>query len=276
VNRRTQLLEQSYKLAVRNKVLSVAPFIPRLSEVGNERQGFFDTDEFKIVIAQLPEYLRDFTRFGFLTGWRKGSIQSLRWQDIADGVIYLRAENSKTRKPETIPLEGELLEIIERRRAAAVLQGLDGQARFSAYVFHRNGKPIGDLRKAWASACTAAGVGKLVCPQCDGDVSQQTGEKETDVKALFVCTACSGRWRHEQLKYIGRIFHDLRRTAARNMVSAGVPPQVAMRITGHRTDAMFRRYAIVDEEQKRQALARTQDYLLRAGERRVVVIGAKK
>jgi hypothetical protein len=32
-----------------------------------------------------------------------------------------------------------------------------------------------------------------------------------------------------------------------------------MEITGHRTDAMFRRYAIVNEEQKREALARAQD-----------------
>ena len=73
-----------------------------------------------------------------------------------------------------------------------------------------------------------------------------------------------------------RIFHDLRRTAARNMVSAGVAPQVAMRITGHRTDAMFRRYAIVDENQKRQALARTQNYLQRTGERRIVSMPRKE
>ena len=46
-----------------------------------------------------------------------------------DDVIYLRAENSKTRKPDTMPLEGELLEIIERRRAAAVLQAEDGERR---------------------------------------------------------------------------------------------------------------------------------------------------
>lgn len=43
-NRRTQLLGQAYKLALRTKKLSAVPFIPRLSEVGNERQGFFETE----------------------------------------------------------------------------------------------------------------------------------------------------------------------------------------------------------------------------------------
>jgi hypothetical protein len=41
-------------------------------------------------------------------------------------------------------------------------------------------------------------------------------------------------------------FHDLRRTAVRNMRRAEVPQVMRMRITGHRTDAMERRYNIVD------------------------------
>jgi integrase len=258
VNRRTQLLGQAFKLGIRNKQLSQQPFIPRLTEIGNERQGFFETADFEAVVAKLPEYLRDFCRFGFVTGWRKGSIESLRWSDVGEDVIYLRAENSKTRKAETMPLEGELQEIIDRRRTAAVIRAKDKEPRFAEYVFHCHGEPVGDFRKAWASACVAAGLGKMICPKCGEEGAER------------ICEACN-----VETRYSGKIFHDFRRTASRNMIAAGVPQAVAMKITGHRTDSMFRRYAIVNEEQKREALAKTQQYLAAAPARKVVAMGGK-
>ena len=52
-------------------------------------------------------------------------------------------------------------------------------------------------------------------------------------------------------------WHGFRRTAARNMVNAGVPEKIAMQITGHKTVSIFRRYHIVAQADKAAALEKT-------------------
>jgi integrase len=257
VNRVTQLVKQAYTLAD----LPV-PKIRRLSEKGNERRGFFAESEIRGVIANLPEYLRDFVLFGYLTGMRRGEIASLEWADLDGDVLTLRGENAKTGEGRTIPLVGELAELIARRREARQINFKD-IVTLSSFIFHSKGLPIREFRKSWRAACCAASVGKLVCPNCSADVDDKRN-----------CTKCLVTWKREELSYVGRLFHDLRRSAVRDLVRAGVPETVAMSISGHRTRAIFDRYNISNTRDQREALNRRAEYLKSVRNEGVVAMAA--
>jgi Integrase len=75
----------------------------------------------------------------------------------------------------------------------------------------------------------------------------------------------------EAAKVPGKLFHDLRRTAVRDMIRGGVSQHVAMAISGHKTPSMFQRYNITSAEDKLDALRRRQSYIEARSEKSNVV-----
>jgi integrase len=152
---------------------------------------------------------------------RLGEVLSLKWEYLKGDVIELQAEDAKGDGDESnarlIPMVGkDLAGILERRKIARQVRAGD-TTTLAASIFHHNGNPIVDIRKAWKTACKKAGVP-------------------------------------------GRLFHDLRRSAVKNLDDAGVSRDVAMQISGHKTQAMYSRYNIADVKRVRKALERTQEF----------------
>jgi integrase len=223
INRELQPLGQALRLALlRHKVTAVPP-IRRLPE-RNTRQGFFERPEFELLVTALPEYLRDVCRFGYCTGWRRGEILGLRWPDVDLDGGAIRLRTSKNGRGRLVVFDDTLRALMERRWQARLTE-----RGVADLVFHNGGAPIVDFRRAWGSACIASGLAVT---------DPETGKVLPD-----------------------RLFHDLRRTAIRNMVRAGVPERVAMEISGHRTRAVFDRYNIVSETDLREATRKTDLYV---------------
>jgi len=218
VNRELSALKRMLNLGAQQTppIVDRVPHISMLEE-NNVRTGFFEHDEFLAVRSCLPEYLKGFVTFGYKSGWRVSEITGLKWSnvDLENRVVCLDIGMTKNKEGRTIYLDDELMGIFNIQR-----QLQKGGNKIFPNVFpNRAGTgPIKDFRKAWKTACKAAGVP-------------------------------------------GRIFHDLRRTAVRNMVRSGIPEQVAMTISGHKTRAVFERYNIVSEGDLMAAARKQEEYL---------------
>ena len=204
------------------------PKFPML-RLNNARQGFFEMEEYEALYRELPPELRPILCAGFFTGCRRGEIMALRWTqvDLERAQIRLERGTTKNDEPRTIPLVPQLLEVLRMQKTIRE-QNWPG----SPWVFfrHATGKRIKRFNGTWDAACRRAGL-----------------------------------WDAERDKPT-KLFHDLRRSAVRNMERGGVPRKVAMSISGHKTESVYNRYNIVNEADLQAGAARLGEYARRMSE----------
>lgn len=201
INRELAALRRAFVLATRAGKAAYCPHIEMLQE-DNAREGFFEEAHYHAILKHGNPLLGAVLGVAYITGWRIKSILRMEWRmvDLQAGRVSLMAFHTKNRKAVTFPLQWGLREIFqERRRLTDIAQQETGQ--IIPYVFHREGKPVRSVRKAWEVARGKAGVP-------------------------------------------GRIIHDFRRTAVRNLLNVGVPLPNIMDMVGFKTLSMLKRYAI--------------------------------
>jgi integrase len=195
---------------------AITPPFPTL-QVHNTRTGFFEREDFDAVRRHLPKPLQAVMTFAFCTGWRvRSEILPLQWKQIDWSAGTVRLEPDTTKNDEG------------RTFPFAVLPELHAM-----------------LQDQWEhTKALQRATGRLI-----GPVFHRNGNP---IKDFY------GAWRAacDAAKVPGRIPHDFRRTAVRNLERAGVPRSVAMKLTGHKTEAVYRRYAIVSEADLSDGLRR--------------------
>jgi integrase len=226
INRELQILKRTFSLAIKSRRIAMRPDIPMLEE-DNVRTGFFEREQYSSVQAHLPDDVQPVIEFGYLTGWPIPSeVLTLEWRhvDFDGGEVKLDAANSKNKKPRTFPFTAALHTLLEDQWAEH--EKLKKAGHVCPNVFWRM---VADER---------------------GGVKKPRAIKrlEKEWKAACKAAGCPGR-----------IPHDLRPTAVRNLVRAGIPQTVAMSLTGHRTDSVFRRYDIVSAIDLKDAARRLDD-----------------
>jgi integrase len=204
------------------------PNFPKLDEPA-ARKGFFEHNEFIALREELPEHLRPPLTFAYFTGCRRGEILALQWSqvDLDRHIVRLNAGETKSGEGRLLPLVSELFNVLTMQKEIC-----DQKWPQCPWVFCRYGKVIKNFRAAWEEASKRA-------------ATRETGA----VPSLGAGDRPA------------KLFHDLRRTGARNLVRAGVPERVVMQIGGWKTRSVFDRYNVVSERDLVDAATKLEQHL---------------
>jgi integrase len=228
INRELTVLKRMFSLAIEAGKLHHKPHFAMLRE-DNVRVGFFEREQYEAVLTHLPEGMRPVVTFAYVTGWRINSeVLPLQWRqvDLRVGEVRLDPGTTKNREGRVFYLTAELHQLLKEQRSAADEIQRQKKMIVRHVFFHRVVTKAGALGH-WA--------GKGI----SGDGFYHAW------RTARTAAGCPGS-----------IPHDFRRTAIRNMVRAGIPERVAMKLSGHKTRSVFDRYNVVSDGDLRDAASR--------------------
>ena len=208
INRELATLSRMLRLAYENNKLMRLPVFRRPKEAA-PRQGFFETNEFLSVRKHLAPDLQVAVTIDFTYGWRTQS----EVLPLERRQLDLEAETLRLDVGETKNEDGRLVYLTPELKAL-----LTAQVERVRALERKTGRII-----------------PYLFPHLKGRFK---GQRRQDFRKAWQ-GAC------RKAKLPGKLRHDFRRTAVRNMVNRGVPERVAMTVTGHRTRSVFDRYHIV-------------------------------
>ena len=225
INRSLAALRRMFHLVKQSRPALSIPFFPILKEPKG-RKGFFEPEQFGGIWAALPDYLRLPLAIGYFTAMREDEVLSVEWDqiDFLADTIRLWADQTKSDAARTIrsfPRCG----LCSRSSARSA----ESNCPLVCFRLDRKGHAvrIRGFRKSWYGACVRVGLGTM------RPVVDKAG------KPVFEKPRGPRSKPKQKVKYVGPIFHDLRRTGVRNLVRAGMSASVAMAISGHKTMSIF-------------------------------------
>jgi integrase len=98
INRELAIISKAYTLALRDQVLMLRPYVPKLVEK-NVRKGFFEHEQFERLLQHLLSAIQPLIRFAYITGWRtKSEVFPLKWTqvDLVGGIVRLELGTTKS------------------------------------------------------------------------------------------------------------------------------------------------------------------------------------
>ena len=261
INRELTSLVRMFSLAVESGKVLRALHISKLDE-NNVREGFFEPLDFEKIKEALPSHLKPLFVTAYFTGLRKGELQNMTWNqlDLFGRKITLPPGQTKNKEARVILLvDGELYDTL-------LTQYKETSSHYPncPYVFHKDGRQIGDFRKVWERTLLDCGYRPTFkCRECGSVVEIEPSQRwkweppkvyieDDGTWKEMICARC----KKSRFKRWGRVFHDNRRTAVRNYLRTGTGEKVAMELSGHRTRSIFERYNITSETDKRRAQER--------------------